>query len=172
MVQEDVVCNLIPMVDIMFLLLLFFMLSADMSQRELEDLVLPQGDQVKEQPKDKPTNEKSTTINIFHRPDKGSFSCAVNKRNGICRDNEHWLIAIRSEEFTLDTIKAKLQELADDAREPDVDPEAKVRLSALVVSIRSDKAAPFGTVNKLIEMCSGVGIYKIEIGAAQPPKGN
>ena len=28
--------NLIPMIDIMFLLLLFFMLGADMGQRELE----------------------------------------------------------------------------------------------------------------------------------------
>ena len=170
-VQEDVVCNLIPMVDIMFLLLLFFMLSADMSQRELEDLVLPQGDQVKEYEKDKPTDQKSSTINVFHRADKaGVFSCAINKRNGICRDNEHWLIAIRSEEFTLETVKPKLQELADDAREADIDPEAKVKLSGLIVSIRSDKAAPFGMVNKLIELCSSVGIYKIEIGAAQPPK--
>ena len=46
-----------------------------------------------------------------------------------------------------------------------------MRLSGLIVSIRSDKAAPFGHVQKLITLCSGAGIYKIEIGAAQPPKG-
>ena len=103
-VQEDVVCNLIPMVDIMFLLLLFFMLSADMSQREMEDLVLPQGDQVKEDPKEK-DNDPRTTINLFHRADSASFECPINKRGGICRNDEHWLIAIRSEEFTLDTVK-------------------------------------------------------------------
>ena len=32
-VEEQVACNLIPMIDIMFLLLLFFMLSAEMTQR-------------------------------------------------------------------------------------------------------------------------------------------
>ena len=36
-VEESVGCNLIPMIDIMFLLLLFFMLGADMSQRDLEE---------------------------------------------------------------------------------------------------------------------------------------
>ena len=35
---EHVNPNLIPMIDIMFLLLLFFMLGADMSQRELEEV--------------------------------------------------------------------------------------------------------------------------------------
>ena len=171
--QEDVVCNLIPMVDIMFLLLLFFMLSADMGQRELEELVLPQGDQVKENPKDKGDLKiKSSTINVFHRADEnGVFSCAINKRGGICRDNDHWLIAIRSAEFTLDTVGAKLKELADDALEADVDPIAQKRLSGLEVSIRADRAAPFGHVQRLIELCGGAGIYKIEIGAAQPPKG-
>ena len=39
--EEQVACNLIPMIDIMFLLLLFFMLSADMTQRDTEDLTLP-----------------------------------------------------------------------------------------------------------------------------------
>ena len=45
-VKEDVTANLIPMIDIMFLLLLFFMLGADMSQRELAELVLPLADTV------------------------------------------------------------------------------------------------------------------------------
>ena len=167
--QEDVVCNLIPMVDIMFLLLLFFMLSADMSQREMEDLVLPQGDQVKEDPKEK-DNDPRTTINLFHRADSASFECPINKRGGICRNDEHWLIAIRSEEFTLDTVKAKLKEIADEVLEPEPDPIAKKQLSRRKVIIRGDKAAPYGHVQKLIEICGGAGIYKIEVGAALPPK--
>ena len=50
-VKEDVTCNLIPMVDIMFLLLLFFILGADMSQREQADLVLPEASEIKENEK-------------------------------------------------------------------------------------------------------------------------
>jgi biopolymer transport protein ExbD len=168
--QEDVVCNLIPMVDIMFLLLLFFMLSADMTQRELEDLVLPQGDQVKEDPKEADKDPR-TTINLFHRADSAAFNCPINKRGGVCREDEHWLIAIRSEEFTLETVKAKLKEVADESLEPEPDPIAKKQLSRRKVIIRGDKAAPYGHVQKLIEICGTSGIYKIEVGAALPPKG-
>ena len=168
-VQEDVVCNLIPMVDIMFLLLLFFMLSADMGQRELEELVLPEADQVREDPKVQ-DQTALTTINVHHRPDDANFKCPINTRGSICRDPEHWLIAIRGQEFTKETVKDQLQMLADESLENDVDPLAKKRLSGRKVMIRADKAAPYGDVQKLIEVCSAVGIYKIEVGAAKPPK--
>ncbi len=163
------VCNLIPMVDIMFLLLLFFMLSADMSQREMEDLVLPQGDQVKEDPKEK-DGDARTTVNVFHRADSSVFDCPINKRGGICRTDDHWLIAIRSKEFTLETVKEQLKIEADASLEADPDPIAKRQLSRRKVIIRGDKAAPYGYIQKLIESCGGVGIYKIEVGAALPPK--
>src|SRR5215510_3058419 len=42
--QVHVNPNLIPMIDIMFLLLLFFMLGADMGHRELETVRLPQAE--------------------------------------------------------------------------------------------------------------------------------
>ena len=47
-VEETVACNLIPMIDIMFLLLLFFMLSADMTTRVAEDIKIPRADMIKE----------------------------------------------------------------------------------------------------------------------------
>jgi len=169
-VQEDVVCNLIPMVDIMFLLLLFFMLSADMGARELEELVLPQGDQVKEDPKER-EEQARTTINVFHRPDSPVFNCPINKRGGICRDDAHWLIAIRGNDFTLATIGEQLKTESESALEPDIDPQAGKQLSKRKVIIRGDKAAPYAFVQKLIELCGSVGIYKIEVGAALPPKG-
>ena len=39
------------MIDIMFLLLLFFMLGADMGQREKEELILPNADKIKDEEK-------------------------------------------------------------------------------------------------------------------------
>ena len=53
--SEHVNPNLIPMIDIMFLLLLFFMLGADMGQRELEEVMLPKAASMKE---DKENKEK------------------------------------------------------------------------------------------------------------------
>ncbi len=169
-VKEDVTCNLIPMVDIMFLLLLFFILGADMSQRETEDLVLPQADQVQEQPKEKSSDERHTTVNLFHRPAGGGFSCPAQQR-GVCRDTAHYAIAIRGKEYTYEAFPDQIKSEADAALEPDVDPAAGKRLSATKVTIRADRAAPFGMVQKIIEVCGLAGIYKIEVGAARPPEG-
>ena len=51
-------------------------------------------------------------------------------------------------------------------------PQAGVRLSARKLIIRADKSAPYGHVNKIIEYAGTAGIYKIEVGAAVPPKGS
>jgi biopolymer transport protein ExbD len=167
-VKEDVSCNLIPMVDIMFLLLLFFILGADMSQRESEDLVLPKADRIKEYPKEKdPT--PTTTVNIHHRSETNAFSCAMHSAGRVCRDDSHWLLTIRSQDYTWETIAAQLKAEAEESLEPDVDPEAGVQLSKRKVIIRSDESAPYGYVRRLIELCGTLKIYKIEVGAAKPP---
>ena len=170
-VKEDFVLNLIAMVDIMFLLLLFFMLGSDMTQRELAELVLPQCDQVQEDPKKaKAKDDFYTTINVHHKYDEGGFRCAVNASGKVCREADHWLYAIRGKEYTKDTIQAQLQDEAAATMETEKDPESGIVMSARKVLIRADYLAPYGDVNKLIEYCGKANIYKIEVGAAQPEK--
>lgn len=41
MVQEDVEMDMTPMIDCVFLLMIFFVLVIDLSQKDLEDLILP-----------------------------------------------------------------------------------------------------------------------------------
>ena len=165
-VKEDVNPNLIPMVDIMFLLLLFFMLGADMTQREQADLILPNASEIKENEKVK-SPEPTTTVNVQHRQ---HITCPLNTQGGFCRDEDHWTIVIRGREVPRTQLKDQLKAEADETLEPDIDPIAQTRLSARKVIIRADKAAPYGDVNKIIETCSLVGIYKVEVGAAVPPK--
>jgi biopolymer transport protein ExbD len=174
-VKEDITANLIPMIDIMFLLLLFFMLGADMSQRELAELELAEADTIQEEAKQKTEDDEfRTTVNICHRGDTPTFNCPVNVK-GICREMEHWLVVIQSREYDLETVKEEIEELAgregdpDSAREADVDPVARRKMSKRKVSIRADKSAPYGHVQQLITLCGLAGIYKIEIGAAKPP---
>lgn len=169
-VKEDVTCNLIPMVDIMFLLLLFFILGADMSQREQAELVLPTASEIKEADKLK-GEDVTTTVNIQHRPESNVFSCPINKGGGVCRDLTHWLFLITGSEYTVDTLKAQLEVVAQATMEDHTDPDAGEILSARKVIIRADKAAPYGHVQKVIEYCGQVKIYKIEVGAAVPPAG-
>jgi biopolymer transport protein ExbD len=168
-VKEDLIVNLVPMVDIMFLLLLFFMLGADMSQREQAELILPTASEIKENEKVK-TEEPTTTVNIQH-VDPPEGKCPINASGGYCRAEDHWAVVIRGREIPRATLRDQIKNEADASLEPDVDPQAGVRLSARKLIIRADKSAPYGDVNKIIEYAGTAGIYKIEVGAAVPPKG-
>jgi biopolymer transport protein ExbD len=165
-VKEDISPNLIPMIDIMFLLLLFFMLGADMGQREKEELVLPNADKVKDEKKDVEKNGL-TTINIHHNPGPG-VACPIADNGGICRDPSHWKWAISGHDYTKDNIKPQLQILADLNLQSTPDPIAKKRLSERKVLIRADLNAPYGDVQKVIEYAGSAGMFKIEIAAAKP----
>ena len=169
-VKEDVTCNLIPMVDIMFLLLLFFILGADMSQREQADVIIPEADMVQEE-KEKDTSEPTTTVNIQHRQESANFGCPLYKQGQVCRDGEHWLIVIRGREYTWETVGEQLlaEATAPGSMEEEKDPEANEFLSKRKVIIRADRTASYGDVQRLIQMCSTAKIYKIEVAAAKPP---
>jgi biopolymer transport protein ExbD len=166
--EENVACNLIPMIDIMFLLLLFFMLGADMTQRELEDVVLPKADQAKQESDFKDPNAGGrTTVNVFHRHSStGVTECAAFSSGQVCRNMDHWMMAIRAKYETLDTIVKALEEEAKLEIE-EVDANGKA-LSKRHVHIRADENAPYGYIQRVIESCAAVGIYRIEVAAAQP----
>lgn len=161
--KEDISPNLIPMIDIMFLLLLFFMLGADMGRREMAELILPQAGTVKEQ---KDRDPQELIVNVQH---DSTQPCPVNANGGICRQSGHWLWTIGPKNYDKDTLRPFLQLVADTDLEPEIDPEAKKRLSAKKIKIRADRAAPYGDVQKVIEICGLAGIYKIGVSAAQPP---
>ena len=99
-IQEDITPNLIPMIDIMFLLLLFLMIASDMGQRELEDVVLPKATIITE---DKPDTsgakeDERVTINVHHvLPQK--TTCKAYDEGAICREDRHWRIGIKGTDF-------------------------------------------------------------------------
>lgn len=161
--KEDISPNLVPMIDIMFLLLLFFMLGADMAQRESVDLILPKASKIKEDPGNNPT--PTTTVNI-HRKDDTDTPFLPSAGPG--RDGEKWIVSVRGLDFTPETLKGRLQADADENLEPDIDPAAGKRLSARILLIRADQGAPYGFVQRVIEVASGAGLYKVEVAGAAP----
>jgi biopolymer transport protein ExbD len=163
-ITEDITPNLIPMIDIMFLLLLFFMLGADMGQRELEDVTLPKADAVKDTPHTE-KEENRLTINVYHRY-ANEVTCDAYRKRTVCREPGHWRVGIRGNDY------ADFARLGDRLKQEAVkfpDP-AKPSVSARRVMIRADASAPFGLVQRTMNACAFAGIYKIECGAAQPPK--
>ncbi len=156
-VEEDVSCNLIPMIDIMFLLLLFFMLGADMGQRELEEVRLPVASSVKEE---KGKQKEKLTVNVYHVYDN-VVKCKAYADGEICIDDTHWIIGIRGKDYNKETIKAMLMQ------EADLDRPEKNGPSERRVCIRADQAALYGFVQRVMNTCAEVKIYKVEIAAAQ-----
>jgi biopolymer transport protein ExbD len=141
--EENVACNLIPMIDIMFLLLLFFMLSADMSQRVAEDMKLPVADQAVEDQKQKEKYE-TTTVNLVS-------------------ENDVWFVKIAGHSYQDWTaLKATLEELAR------ADLEPGTTFATRAIMLRADADAPYKEVQRVIQLCGSVGLYKIEVVAVKP----
>ena len=62
MVQQNIEMDMTPMIDCVFLLMIFFVLVIDLSQKNLEDLILPRA--VFQEPDDKPP-ENRPIINVL-----------------------------------------------------------------------------------------------------------
>jgi len=157
---EYVAPNLIPMIDIMFLLLLFFMLGADMGQRELEEVRLPKADQAKKD--EQTTKDDRLTINAHHR---NEVTCASYGSQKVCRDEAHWKLGIKGKDCTdPKTLAAVLVKDSAAWRQPSADGRA---LSERRVMIRADGSAPFALAQRAMNVCAEQGIYRIEVGAAK-----
>ena len=145
-VEENVACNLIPMIDIMFLLLLFFMLSADMTTRVAEDIKIPRADQIQEDPKQK-TDAPTDVVNVV--------------ANGDGAD-----IIILGTKYDWDSLRFRLTELAKE--NPEEGNAPGTFFTSRVIMLRAEADAPYKHVQRLIQLCSKVGYYKIEVVAQKP----
>jgi biopolymer transport protein ExbD len=178
--EGSVAPNLVPMVDIMFLLLLFFMLGADMGQRELEEVKLPIASSVKaEKPgdEDDASGSKRLTLNVYHDVIGSGIAshCSDYDNLNLCANREHWSIGIKGTDYREGNeaeLKARLESEAQIDREkrglPPPDPGKPKPPSELRVMIRADQAALYQFVQRAMNCCGDAGIYKIEVGAASP----
>jgi biopolymer transport protein ExbD len=155
--------NLIPMIDIMFLLLLFFMLGADMGQRELEEVMLPKASSMKEDKENKEKDKNKLTINVYHRYE---VKCVAYAKNDVCRDDAHWRTGIKGKDYSEpEKLGGYLKKEADATR--GLDPK-NPQVSELKVQIRADASAPYGLAQRAMNTCAKAGIYKVEVGASRP----
>lgn len=189
--KEDVTANVIPMVDIMFLLVLFFMLAADMTQKDLEIVELPYAETSINE-KDKEAGEskldlKRPTINVVHML---MGTCAAYSRRDICRDESHWAYKLKGTTFNYNLDNAdpvpkpgekKMEDLLrsirvewDNEAGRASDPASSAKPSEMPMMIRADRAAPFGYLQRVMGLAGKLFIYKVVVGASKdqeaPPK--
>jgi biopolymer transport protein ExbD len=167
--KEDISPNVVPMIDIMFLLLLFFMLGADMSQRESIEINIPKASAVPEPPKEDDKTKRTLVVNIHHRAEGGV--CAVHDNNGVCREPAHWQWSMMGVDYPREEMKKQLQIVGQDYLEDVADEKAGKRLSNYWFLIRADQNAPYGDIQKVIEYAGTAGIYKVGVAANKPIPG-
>ncbi len=149
--------NLVPMVDIMFLLLLFLMVGADMGDRELEEVHLPIAKSaVPEKPETIPQDR--ITLNVYHATEK----CSGYEVTQLCGTRDHWAIGLKGTDYRDEKqLAAHLKALAKEDCE-----KHGTQVPELQVQIRADQAAMFEQVQIAMGCCAEAKIYKVEIGAA------
>jgi biopolymer transport protein ExbD len=166
--EESVVINVVPLVDIMFLLLLFLMIGGDMSHREATEVQLPQADRATDQTKDMDKEERYAVINIHPVRDPKT---EAEKDTPEFREVSNWQFAISGVEHTdywqlLEKLKIIAETKREDIPLPGTNPP--IYLSAVKVIIRADKASPYVMIQLAMQACSEARLYKIEVGAAKP----
>jgi biopolymer transport protein ExbD len=131
--------NMTPMIDVVFLLIIFFMIVTDLTQQELEDLVLPKADMAQ---KDENPPEKRMIINI----NRGGEYVVKRKKLGIVDD-------------CLDQIRNQLSFMVSFFEKEDDG------CSKQAILIRADLHTEFKYIQKVMQLCGeeGIKIYKIEL---------
>ena len=144
--------NVTPMIDVVFLLIIFFMVITDMSQKDLEDLSLPVA--MSATP-DRPTDRPRPVLNI-------SLDGTVRVRGKVVYSPE-WP-AHRGGMRDLEAF------LADQAARMETVVENGVELPADPILVRADQNAPFKIVQEIMESCAkkGISIRYVELAVSEP----
>ncbi len=157
--ETDMEMNMTPMIDVVFLLIIFFMIITDMTQQDLEDLELPMAQFARE---DKPDpTEFRPIINIQYDGKiiikrEEYYSPEVNDADADPYERvKDWL--------SLTAKKMEKDYLTEGATSGPKVPDEPVL-------IRADISTPFKHIQKIMEFCGaeGIQIWKIQLACSVP----
>ena len=143
--ETEMEMDMTPMIDVVFLLIIFFMVITDMTQQDLEDLQLP------------------VAVNATaDKPDPDEFRPVVN----IKTDGSIWVKRrLYFDPENPDDFKELRSFLSDIATRM----EKKDNLPDEPLLIRADMNTPFRYIQKVMEQCGykGIQIWKVQLAAAE-----
>ena len=149
--ETDMEMDMTPMIDVVFLLIIFFMVITDMTQQDLEDLQLPMAVYATED-----------------RPEPGEYRPVVNiDINGV--------IKIKRQKYydpeSPDDYKLLREHLSDVAKNMKRD-EDNPTLPGDSLLVRADESTAFKHVQKVMEQCGyqDVKIWKLQLAVKVPEK--
>ena len=162
---EDLELNMTPMIDVVFNHIIFFMIVTDMTQKDIEQLKLPDS---RASVEDKDDEEQVRMIlNVIK--DIGEPRSQQERDQALADWPNHRRILIKYKgvEYDLKALKTKLYEIAETKRNPD-DPSG-ANPSEVYVLIRCDRDIPWKEVQWVMQACADprVRIYKLQFATAE-----
>lgn len=161
-VTQNVEMDMTPMIDCVFLLMIFFVLVIDLSQKGLEDLVLPRAEF--QEPDDKP-GENRPIINVLQN---GSviynqqvvYDPDVHKTD--YRPIKQLLLDIRTAGLINKTLKLATEKIGN----------RDVQLIDDPILIRADKWTEWHYVGEIMKQCSQpeIAFWKVELAMSEQDK--
>ena len=152
--ETEMEMNMTPMIDVVFLLIIFFMIITDLTQQDLEELKLPPARAAVE---DKP--DPKVVRPIVNIPQSGRYIVKGDEKYNPEKDG--------------DNMQGMERFLADQAQQmkKKLDPELNVMLPDNPLMIRADMYTEFKHIQRIMEICGrkGIQIWKLELGAAEHP---
>ncbi len=149
--QTEMDMNMTPMIDVVFLLIIFFMVITDLTQQELEDLELPVAVTcVPDKPK---ADEWRPIVNILP-----SGQMMVKRSSVYDPERDDGFKAL---EVWLTLVADRMKKKFDAGLGKDLPDEP--------VLVRADENTPFKYVQKLMEICGkeGIQIWQLQLAAKE-----
>jgi len=142
--------DMTPMIDVVFQLIIFFMLITDMTQKELEELYLPKA---KVAAADKPNPlEIRPIINVL-------------ADGTVWVKRELYYDPAKDDKFN--RLKEYLARMAKQMPKKPIFPGSPLLVPDNPLLIRADQSTPAKYIQKVMELCGGAGIqiWKVELAA-------
>jgi biopolymer transport protein ExbD len=154
--QEDIELNLTPMIDVVFNLIIFFMLVADLSQKDIELLKLPWSTQAQA---DQGKEDLRIIINVVK-------AGKTNAERAAWKSGDPVLIKVKGDEVNLKTLTQRLLVFAERKR----DTEHPMQPSEVFALIRCDREIRWREVQWVMQACADpdVRIYKLQFATSKP----
>ena len=157
--QEKFDMDMTPMIDCVFLLMIFFVLVIDLSQKNLEDLILPRAEF--QEPDDSP-DENRPIINVLQNGTifyKGKIQYDALEDGKNFKPIYDMLLNIRREGEIKKTLKFKDEQIGS----------RTVQLIDTPILIRADKWTEWHYIGEIMKQCSQpkIAFWKVELAMSE-----
>lgn len=158
--EQEMDMNMTPMIDVVFLLIIFFMVITDLTQQDLEELKLPTAENA--QPDKPKPDEFRPVVNI-----KQDGSIWVKRKELYDPENPDDYKMVR--EYLSDVAKMMEREKFDGTATTRNDPNS---IPGEALLVRADQFSAFKHTQKVMEQCGykGIQIWKLQLAASESEK--